>query len=502
MLKRQLLLITFILFLKLLGFGQTSFEFLIDTEEDSKFWNAASDEKGNIILAGNIGSYIGFDFDALVMKISPTGEYISHRFDRQDTVSGFDCVEILDNGNYILMGSHSTDGLGYLERKYVWVCILDTNLNLISEKSFDIKDGYQGFGTPGKSIVDNAGNIIFASKPLIMDKEKNLFVDFGFYKFNQEGDTLLSKYYHFIWDELPFDWLKVPESNELILLERATTYNNSEEIMLLDTDFNILNVNKIGEWNEHYGGNLSSDCWIDNSTFLMSARGDIDMGGYTEFYIGVYSVDTSGQCTEELVLNKADTVDYPAWVNSMAYANDTTIYVGGFQTLMGLWSTEPTIIELYVIDKYANLLGYKELGGNMDNSIRGIIATKDNGCLLYGESRTNEEVAERDVHIWKVLREDIELLVSVKDSPTLETDIKVFPNPVHDKLQIDLGKNQTWDKMQLSIANLEGKTVFQKKINESGNLLEADLSNLQSGIYIIQISKENQIIYLEKIIKQ
>ena len=485
-----------------LGLSQTSFEFDINSEEDCIVIEAATDENGEVVLVGLIGDYVESDYDAFIMRVQSNGTYTTERFDRQDTLSRFTNIEILPNGNYFVLGCYSPFNNND-EREDLWVAILDSDLNIISEKSFKAKEPYDSFSSTACTVIDNDGNIVLTTGATIEDKgDKQGFLDFAFFKFTPEGDTIVSKYYSYIHNEVPYELKKVPNSDNFMLIEQATALGGGDELFFFDTNLDIIKINTFTGPEQGANGNLSSDGWISDNSFLVSGKKAWDAGGYWEHYIGVYLADTSGQSYQELVLDKLDTLDYTAWKNSMAYANDTTIYIGGFQNYLTFWTLTPSIVELYVIDKNMNVLGYKELGGDACYELRGIIATEDDGCLLYGTSYTNPDVHERDIHIWKVLREDIELLVSVKETSSLSSDIKVFPNPVQDKISIDLGQNHNWEDLQLSITSIEGKTVFQKQINEKGNLLEVDLSNLTSGLFIIQISNLSEIIYSEKIVKQ
>ena len=498
------LCVTFLILLfgTLSAISQNSFEFGIDSKDDCLIYDADIDTNGNVIIVGEIGPFVGFDFDAFIMKLELDGSYSTKRFDLMDTLSMFSTVDVLDNGDFFVIGSY-TVGSNFNEREYLWIVILDQELNLVIEKSYKIREPYVGFGTSFCSIIDNAGNIIYTGSSLSEnDKDKTLFSDFAFYKFNQQGDTLLSKYYSYIWNEWSWELRQMPNSDNLMLIEKSSYYNNHNELMFLDPELNIINVNQTGDEEVGMRGGLSSEYWVTDTSFLLSGGNYWDTAQYSEYYIGVYLVDTSAVFHQELALNKTDTSDYQAWRNSMAYANDSTIYIGGFQSPPYIWVTDPTIVELYVIDKDMNLLGYKEFGGDASYEVWGIIATDDDGCLMYGTSYTNDTVPERDAHIWKVLRDDINIITEVSQSEDTPGSISVYPNPVIGQLYIHLDKKHDWDKLSLSIFTIEGKKVFKKNIIGKGNLLKADLHNLEDGLFVIRISNENKIIYSKKIIKK
>ncbi len=78
----------------------------------------------------------------------------------------------------------------------------------------------------------------------------------------------------------------------------------------------------------------------------------------------------------------------------------------------------------------------------------------------------------------------------------INTDIQIYPNPTTDQINIDLQQNQ---KYEIQINDITGKTI----INEQGikTKLTYDLSNLDKGVYIINIILENNTL-TEKIVIQ
>ncbi|MCK9271709.1 MAG: T9SS type A sorting domain-containing protein [Bacteroidales bacterium] len=480
--------------------GQESFEIFIDSQEDCFLQHANSDDQGNIILVGGIGGF-NFDYDAFIMKVYPNGEFITNRFDLGDTVSIFSTIDILDNGNYFVTGCYNTETV-QSNRDHLWVAILDEDLNLVDQKSYLIREPYVGFAANAYSIIDNEGNVVVTTSGINPDSEAKVqFTDFAFYKFNQNGDTLLSRYYSFIHDEFPLNLTKMPGSDNLMLIERCTVYNNNVELMQLDPQLNIISTHRLGGPFDRLQGSPSSDYWVSDTELLVSGQRNWDTGSKDELAIGVQRVDTSGIMLQELLLDKPDTTEYPAWRNSMACANDSTIYIGGFQSYGELWSTTPAIAYLYMIDKDMNLVGYKELGGKYYQQVIGIIATHDDGCLVYALRFSTTEY-ERDIQIWKVSRDDMSIITQVTDSKDQEMEIMIYPNPASDRVFIQLPQSIPWTGLSLSIYNLEGKKVFQKLITQPGNLLEAKITNLKPGYYIVSIDNNNQNIFTTKILKR
>jgi len=217
--------------------SQVSFEISLDTEEDCVLENAAKDEYGNIVMIGNIGSFIEQNYDAFILKVSPDGSYITKCFDRKDTISYFTTIDCLNDGNYFITGSYSIDG-NCSERDRLWVAIIDSELNIVIDKSYQIRENYIGFGAIACSLIDIEGNIVLTAAAFNEEPdEKTYFGDFAFYKFNEQGDTLLSKYYHYIWDELSWELRQMPGSDNMMLIERSTHYNNIRGFKIINSIF-------------------------------------------------------------------------------------------------------------------------------------------------------------------------------------------------------------------------------------------------------------------------
>lgn len=67
----------------------------------------------------------------------------------------------------------------------------------------------------------------------------------------------------------------------------------------------------------------------------------------------------------------------------------------------------------------------------------------------------------------------------------------IFPTVVEDKLFIDRN-GQFEDKLDYKIINLEGKVVSQNSIKENSNtLLSIEVGNLNSGIYLLNVTTSN-----------
>jgi hypothetical protein len=77
-------------------------------------------------------------------------------------------------------------------------------------------------------------------------------------------------------------------------------------------------------------------------------------------------------------------------------------------------------------------------------------------------------------------------------------DLKVFPNPVKDRMVIYLPEEQN-GQWTLVMNDLSGRTVIQKNINLPGTTYSMDLSWLSPGVYLLKVFSEKDS-FLKKVI--
>ncbi|PID94750.1 MAG: hypothetical protein CSA95_02320 [Bacteroidetes bacterium] len=76
---------------------------------------------------------------------------------------------------------------------------------------------------------------------------------------------------------------------------------------------------------------------------------------------------------------------------------------------------------------------------------------------------------------------------------------KIFPNPVNDRLTVEIPKKEIGDYM-ISIIDIHGKILIKENYNQFGKI-EINTTSLKNSFYIIQIEFGNKI-YRQKFIKE
>jgi len=473
-------------------FAQNSFEIGYQTLDDELLTDGILDNSGCVVMTGSIGDFLERNYDGIVFKVFPDGEYIYRRLVRQDTSCQFGSIILLDNGNYMIFGRYAVgDTLEIKDR--MLVLILNPDLETVMEKTYRLNnDFYVLYGMGNNTLVDADRNIVYANERLTPRGGNDYNTDYYFMRFNQQGDTLLTRGYE-SWPNVTIGSLRmVPDTDTLMVIGRGYNHSGYQELLFLDHEFNIIESFDISQ-----DGNLSgqqySDVWLNETEFLMTRNGIID-SRKREYHATVSRLNTSGVLLQELLLDRPDTTEYIAWYKSMSYRNDSTIYIGVNQSYNTIWEAIPMKSVVYIIDKDMNLLGRKDLGGDTSYEIISMVATEDDGCMLFGTRYMNNSAPDRDIYIWKILREDFEIITSVEDYPLDKIAAKVWPNPADDLLHISLEGFEAGQDFRLRIYNTAGQKYLDKALAANGNTVQCQIGVLPTGTYVYEIiSKERQV---------
>jgi hypothetical protein len=89
--------------------------------------------------------------------------------------------------------------------------------------------------------------------------------------------------------------------------------------------------------------------------------------------------------------------------------------------------------------------------------------------------------------------------VGIKENQLLN-NLKVYPNPFHEKLEIDLG-DQTVNKVESWIYTNDGKLIFKAQNENVGGKLSFSVNSMEPGIYLLRIKTDSGVLY-KKIVKE
>jgi hypothetical protein len=491
--------LTIVLFFSRPTFAQSSFQIHIGSEWNDWVTSADNDSLGNTIFTGVVSPGDAFSpRSSLLVRVRANGTYMQRSIAAPDTSFAFQYVKILDNGNYFVISDYKP--YPTTQDNAMAIFIFDTAMNIISQKSYALPEGYFRIGGYTDMVENNDGNLVFAAS-LSYYEGASTFEDFVFYTFNQEGDTLASRVYETRFHADVYGLTKVPNSNQLMMISRGYLPFTAGELMFIDYNLDIIRVKRIrSSWSTYF----DSKYWLSDTTFITSESFIQQREGLpSEYMMRTCILDTAATYLKIKELNHPDTIEYVSFAESMSYFDDTTIYISGFQSYNDLTFSLPTNVFLYMVDTNLNIRGYKALGGDHNYIGLGVTSTLDGGCLVWGlRYYIPYDGNETDIIIWKVMPEDMILYTDVSYLPPGRISGHAWPNPVKDELFISLEGFAHGETIRYRITDMQGRTCLDLKQTVNGNCLHTQTHNLDPGMYVYEVSGPGKKIISGKFIKQ
>jgi hypothetical protein len=143
--------------------------------------------------------------------------------------------------------------------------------------------------------------------------------------------------------------------------------------------------------------------------------------------------------------------------------------------------------------------GYTVPSGNGDSFYLIGTSASQNDMTTEGAWQENfvttdvDGMIKKNIFIAKFTLED-EGGVNVED--IIKNNVKVYPNPNNGKFSVSL--SEPYQNGDITLIDLQGRTVHSQKITDIDTSVA--VTNLPVGVYILRVSKENQVLYTQKII--
>ncbi len=194
-----------------------------------------------------------------------------------------------------------------------------------------------------------------------------------------------------------------------------------------------------------------------------------------------------------------DTVDAPAFKQCIDINYLNEIYcAGNINDGYSLYSTYNNSIGLVKYDNNLNKLWERQYYPE-DNFERmsGLIATSDNGCLMYGNIHNFNETP--DVLSIFLLKVDSDGNVVLNTSVPIESSqLTIFPNPAVDYLNIDSQSSTDINLLEIRVIN--GAIVSSEIIQQ--HRTQIDIQDLTPGIYLATLKdRKGKTIGSKKFVK-
>jgi hypothetical protein len=99
------------------------------------------------------------------------------------------------------------------------------------------------------------------------------------------------------------------------------------------------------------------------------------------------------------------------------------------------------------------------------------------------------------------VRTDKDCQGTYEETIILSSKVFIYPNPVQNEtLNIYLGSNE-FDNVETALYNLNGKSVFKKKMQPDNGYINMNVSGLAKGVYLLNIKTERSLLNF-KILKK
>lgn len=506
------------------AFSQNSFRTEWEIDDNTTPISAITDNESNTVIVGQIKkTQSNNDNDAFIFKMTPDGDYSYLRTSApQDTSIIYKDIIQLSNGNFFVIGGKGpTDYENSTEQAKLTIDIFDEDLNIIISKKFNYNEIYKNIGFSVLQKEEN-GNILLAASVTRKTGSSMNKTDLGLFRFTPEGDTIETKFYHYDRNVYVYDFEKIPESDNYLILEFTTQLYGDFECYVLKPDLTAECINYHNSFDYWVREDLTHAYWYPDKTFMMGSSMSLSDKS-TDKGLGVFRCDTLANISDYLFLNKIDIYDQHAYSQCMSYADENSIYITGYIADY-LNCANPDSIELYVVDTALNQVAYKSLGGDMSYDIFGVLTAKDGGAIIYGKAWSPETNCYGNLVVYYVSRDELGLPpVHVFDTEKQEDNAIVYPNPACDIVNIRIPSygttngitdvsNRTTDGLtrqlrerdqtRIKLYNSSGKKIYDYRLPHKGNTLQLNISNLENGIYIYEITNEQQVISKGKFIKQ
>lgn len=414
----------------------------------------------------------------------------------------------LDNGGYFISGRIMTNRPN--DSGELKIIILDDNLNVVSEQTLQVAEGFLGF-TDGAAVMDDDGTIVLlkTARREMPNYQGGYESRGALFRFTQSGDSLNCRYlladppdpicyiHQIQYQKLMND----PYSDQIIAV--CAGQGGLQSLLYFDYDFNLTNDFFIDDISlpELSSGKYVSEphvgYWYNaNQMLLVATQKDSDHNvNHPHLLIG--KMNREGEIIEKAEINKPDTLFYA--FGGTAYANDSTVYVST-RCHTESW-LDPLYPCAYLVSTGLEILGKVELWDELDYYPQAIFPTSDGGCVfcIKGDSW----YVEPTVKIIRFSREDFNPIpCSVKEVPQEMIKALAYPNPAKDELNIDISGLPEHNKYRIQITDALGHICMDRIVRGEGNMLTLGVASLPVGMYTYQIYYDKKTISSGKFVKE
>jgi len=271
-----------------------------------------------------------------------------------------------------------------------------------------------------------------------------------------------------------------------------------------DYDYWVVKINSTGtlEWEQTYGGaswefiystNPTSDGGYLFGGVTCSNDGDIQSGNHGGSDYWVVKINSIGTIEWEQTYGGSS----DDWLSSTIPTSDGGYFLGGytFSNDGDIQSGNHGFGDYWVvkINSTGTIEWEQTYGGSNYDELHSLISTSDGGYLLGGYTGSNDGDIQSGNHgnddFWVV-----KIGGTVDVNELSNENIKIYPNPVKDKLYVNLENVQS-NINKILLFNSNGKLVFSSEGTElKSQIIEIPTLNYNTGLYNLNLYTNQGVI--------
>jgi len=461
-----------------ISLSQNTFEYRVHDSADN-LTNAVVETNSGQFIISAVKLNEQHQGDVCLIKLNSVGTLLDTIiFDYQGHNCGFHQILQIDPNQFLLTGYVQYEGIFKL-----WFWKMDSLFNEIQNKVIPL--GIYSYAN-AQLKRDHDGNILCFGCITDSLGHRNAFI----YKLTPTGDSLRFKVFTSSHAFGKFDLLEKPGDQGYIYDVNGFTPGGN--ILDLDTMFSIRETHYVP--NDIY--NFTDLRWVSPGSFYLTGEKLIMPAAYRK--IGVEILDTNYSVIHARFLGDSDTTIYfPGLQKNLDFVYLNTTYIGGTSDF---YPEEFAPVDcwyfLTCVDTTLSIKWQKFYGGDANYTLYGVLATKDEGCLMFGTLYDKDPLRlKRDIYVLKVNKDG--LLVSTNGTPSPKVkEVILFPNPGSDKLHVLTSlKNLT-----LILFDINGNCILEDQISDNNTIL--DVSRIPSGMFLYRFTKDGNTVDSGKWIKK
>lgn len=369
------------------------------------------------------------------------------------------------DSEYICIGNVYNRKYTNLSKLRVWI------LN----KDFSIRKQLEYALTNGESLTNMDACIYKKGYCIAWVVTDKFGVDFSYIRFIDEKNNVVFKQFDYISALLP-------SKESTYALSRAYIYQLNDSLNIMSKSKVILPFNGAqGQFNQ-----------FEDSTYLIASKYIKNQPNMQTMGLFKWQYPFKN-LNESFYFKTKDTLELGALNNMLDFKDKNNIYLG-LTSNVTFTNDKPSWFKLSNFDRKINLRWTKYFGGDAIYNLYGIKATDDGGCILYGTKYYFNSSKKYTTYLLKLNAQG--QLVSSDGVIQENSEVKIFPNPTHNIINISLAQQN--ELYNLQCVDSQGRIVYTCEVQ---GYCSFDVSQWQSGVYAFTIrDKKGNLMKTERVV--